>query len=253
MRRTNMGKLRALNTYQKFILVVLMGMILAFSAAYPIVMSREGFEYGGSLLIRSEENGNTVYSGRLRGAPAAFTVASDNTVGFRYGDTTYGPYAAKEDPTAVTDALPAEFSRSETVGVELRCGEEVIFRGSKVRFGSGFLLFDENGERERPITDLDTREERMAPSVYTVLELMDGPELTHRGHALGWFGGTAVCLLTGIGILFADELFRWGLKFMIADPEHAEPADWELARRHISWTILPILALIVYLTALIQI
>ena len=49
----------------------------------------------------------------------------------------------------------------------------------------------------------------MEPSVSTILDLMDGPALTHKGAWLGWFGGVLICVIAALAMLFADELFRW--------------------------------------------
>jgi len=47
-----------------------------------------------------------------------------------------------------------------------------------------------------------------------------------------------------------DEIFRWNLSFNIRNADKAEPSDWEIIGRYISWTVLPVLALIVYIMGL---
>lgn len=64
---------------------------------------------------------------------------------------------------------------------------------------------------------------------------------------MGWFGGVFVCIITTISILFADELFRWHLIFRICNADRAEPSDWEMAGRYISWTVLPVIAMILFI------
>ena len=99
---------------------------------------------------------------------------------------------------------------------------------------------DENGRTVDP----------WKPSAYTILELMGQPELTNKGewplYLLGVFF-SVVCALT---ILFADELFRLSLVFTLRDWDHAEPSEFEIAGRYISWTIFPILILWIYFTGL---
>lgn len=90
----------------------------------------------------------------------------------------------------------------------------------------------------------------MEPAVATILDLMEGPELTHKGHVAGWLTGVFISLLTVISIVFVDEIFRFHLLFRIRNPEQAEPSDWELAGRYITWTVLPIVALIVFILGL---
>ena len=87
----------------------------------------------------------------------------------------------------------------------------------------------------------------LEPSAGTIYELMNTPELTHKGEGFVWFGGAFVCILN---TLFADELFRWNLLFQIQNVEDAKPSEWQIAERCISWTILAIGALAVFLIGL---
>lgn len=57
-------------------------------------------------------------------------------------------------------------------------------------------------------------------------------------------------LLTAASMLFADELFRWNLAFQIRNVEKAEPSDWEIAGRYLSWTVLTLLVLGFYIGGL---
>ena len=99
---------------------------------------------------------------------------------------------------------------------------------------------DENGN---PI-------DRMKPTVSTIYELTNNPELTHKGDGLAWFGAVFICILNAVSILFADELFRWNLAFQIRDAERAEPSDWEIAGRYIGWTILAFMAFMIFMLGL---
>ncbi len=79
---------------------------------------------------------------------------------------------------------------------------------------------------------------------------MCGPELTHPGGWWGWVLGVVICVATALTILYADELFRFHLLFEISNVEDAEPSGWEMASRYISWTLLPVLALAVFIKGL---
>ena len=59
-----------------------------------------------------------------------------------------------------------------------------------------------------------------------------------------------LCIVTIVSLLFADELFRWNLSFQIQDADQAEPSDWEITKRYISWTALPIMAMVVFIVGL---
>lgn len=254
-----MEKGKSLNSYQKGIFLLMILMAAAFAAVYSVTVSRFGFLYHDTILVPSRENGNTVYAGEIKGRQARFTVSKDKTVVFRYGEKTYGPYTAKEDPTAV----PKDIEIAEDMtGVELLQGDSVLFRGGVLNYGDGTLLLyhedgtsdlfgvfyvDGNGiEIDENGKEIDPDE----PLPSTILQLMNGPKLTHKGAWSAWFGAVFLCVLNALLILFADELFRWQLRFQIRDADCAEPSDWEIAGRYITWTVLSISALIVFLAGL---
>ena len=84
----------------------------------------------------------------------------------------------------------------------------------------------------------------------TILMVMAGPPLTHKGSWLGWVMGLIICILTTVDILFADELFRFHMAFHISRAEDAEPSDWEIAGRYIGWTVMPVIALVLFIIGL---
>ena len=131
-----MEKFKSLDRYQKGVLIFMIAVTLVFAVVYPMTTSRVGFEYKDIILVPSQENGSTVYPGKIQGQQAHFTVSEDKTVVFQHGNKTYGPYTAKEDHTAIPkDEEMAEYM----TGVELRQGEDILFRGGV--FGNrGFIL-----------------------------------------------------------------------------------------------------------------
>lgn len=255
-------RFRRLGRYQKALLLAMAAMVLAFSAAYPAVIAREGFLYRGAILAPEPQDGGVAYSGKIKWQEACFTVAADDTVTFRYGSTSYGPYTAAADPSAVPAAGEAGNVLPDGLeGVELRCGEEVIFRGGVFDLGGSFLLYGEDGSPKIigiTVTTSDgvlldetgSEVDPMEPSAADILALMAGPELTHKGDWLLWFCGALLCAANAVLILFADELFRWNLSFLVRNAEGAEPSDWEIASRYIGWTVLPLLALAIFVTGL---
>lgn len=253
-----MERFKQLGRYQKGILLFMAAMVLLFTALYSVTIGREGFEYQDAILIASQENGNTIYSGKIDGKLSRFTVYSDKTVKFQYGEKTYGPYTAKEDPTAIPkDSELAE----DMIGIELRDGEKLLFRGGLLSHGGSRWLYNEDGSLENLNISVTTNYgivmdengnaiDPMEPSVSTVLDLMAGPDLTHKGDWLAWFLGVLFCAATAVSILFIDELFRWNLSFQIRNADRAEPSDWEIATRYISWTVFPLMALIIFIVGL---
>ena len=71
-----------------------------------------------------------------------------------------------------------------------------------------------------------------------------------RGHQRADDEAMFLCILNAISILFADELFRWNLSFQIHNADNAEPSDWEIVGRYIGWTVLPMIALMLFITGL---
>lgn len=250
-------RIRALGKYQKAVLAAAILLVLVFSVIYPVTMGREGYLYRGALLTPGQEEGGTVYTGSVHGVQARFTVAPDKAVTFQYGEAAYGPYTAVEDPGAV----PESADMSGLTGVEVRKGEEVIFRGGVVRQGDTLWLYHENGDLENGVITITTSAgvtldedgnvvDPNEPSLSTILELMGGPALTHKGDWLPYLLGVFLCAVTAVTILFADELFRFQLSFRVRDVENAEPTDWELFGRYAGWTVLPIAALVIFLLGL---
>ncbi|MBR6236511.1 MAG: hypothetical protein IKR16_02095, partial [Firmicutes bacterium] len=128
-----MNRIKSLNIPQKIILLILAAMVIVFSILYPITIRREGYEYLDSILVQKESGGNTVYSGKIRGRNAEFTVTPDKTVVFRYGDTTYGPYTVREDPTAIPKENPLGTTADyKATGLVIQRKGETIFRGCSI-------------------------------------------------------------------------------------------------------------------------
>ena len=151
-----------------------------------MTIARKGFLYKDTILTPNQENGNTIYSGKIQGKQTSFTVSEDKTVIFQYDDKTYGPYSAKEDPTAIPKNMEMEKSIS---GVELWRGDKIFFRGGVENHGDICWVFYEDGSVEdfsfsaTGTTDIEIDEngnliDTMEPSATVILYLMSGPKLT---------------------------------------------------------------------------
>lgn len=256
-----MERIKCLNCYQKGLLLLMTAMVLVFAVLYPVTISRVGFEYKDTILLPSQENGNMVYSGKIQGKQAHFTVLEDKSIIFQYGNKIYEPYTIKEDAAAI----PKNEEMAEYMtGVELRQGEDILFRGGVLETGeteNSYWLYNEDGTLENlrisyVTSDGIERDENgniidpAEPSASTILELMNNPELTHKGEWFVWFEAVFVCILNAVSILFADELFRWNLTFRIRNADHAEPSDLEIAGRYIGWTVVLIMAFVIFVMGL---
>ena len=244
-----MDRLKALDAFQKAVLAVMTVLVFVFAVFYAKTVSRVGFSYKGAILVPSREDSAVVYSGKIDGQRARFTVAQDRSVRFQWGDKTYGPYTVQKNGTG------------GTYGLEIYDGESLMFRGKYEADGDGFWLYNEDGT-VHSIADasfsVDGQEwdadgnlyDPVKPTVFTILSLYNGPKLTHKGNWLAWFLGVFLCVLNAFSILFADELFRLGLSFRINNASNAEPSEWELMTRKIGAAGLAVCALLVFLMGL---
>lgn len=246
-----MERFKTLDYRQKWIFLIMGVMVLVFTILYPVTLSRVGYSYRDAILVPHEAEGTTVYSGKIQGEAASFTVTQDKTVTFQYGDFTYGPYTVKEDPQAAPESGDLADSLS---GVEIWRQDCRLFRGGARKLDQhGWLLYYENGEPyglEIKITTGGNSATQMEPSLATILDLAMGPELTHKGHWLPWFLGILLCVVNAVSILYADELFRFWLSFRIESPELAEPTDLEITGRYFGWGAMLIGIFVVFVIGL---
>ena len=239
-----MERIRALNGYQRILLILLSIMLIVFAVIYPCTVSQRGYLYQDKLFLPEQIGTTTVYSAKLNGLDSVFTVEGD-TVTFHWGDTVYGPYTVTEDPSVVPS--DHEF----TQGMIIRLGDEILFQGG-VYMNDWVMLFNQDGSLyfdDEIITYPDGGMD-MEPPLYAIIELAFGPELTNRGSWMGFLGGIFLSILCVIDILFADELFRFRISFRVSDPDSVDPSDWEIASWYIGWTSIAILILICYMKGL---
>ena len=252
-------KIKELNWYQKGILLLLLVLIPVYAVIYHVNVSRVGVLYNDKIFVPAEENGATIYSGKLEGKPSSFTVSGDKTtVTFHCGDTVYGPYTIEEDPSALADI---EFCPSDMLGVALYDGETLLFRGGFWPSGDFTQLYRADGSPDLNMGLYAVENgvwknadgsvvDPAKPDAADILRIALAPELTHKGDWLVWFGAVCISLLNAATILYADELFRWNLSFQIQNAEDAQPSEWEMLSRYLGWTVLTILAFIVYILGL---
>ena len=254
-----MERIRSLNNYQKVILIVMAAMSLMFAVIYQKTIARVGYKYNDAILVPTVEDGNTVYSGKIQGEQAQFIVSNNNTVVLNYGDKTYGPYTVREDITAIPK--DDEMSGSMT-GIEVREVNNILFRGGVIELEDYYSFYNEDGtwdgmlefsyvtsdgiERDEDGNPID----RIKPSLSTIYELTQNPELTHKGVGIAWFGGVFIGIFNALSILFADEFFRLNLAFKVQNVENVQPSEWEIAGRYIGWTSMIIIALAVFIMGL---
>ena len=104
-----MERIKNLNLYQKSILILMLVMALLFAVLYPMTISKAGYEFKNSVLVPHQENGNTVYSGKLKGEQATFTVTEDKTV----------------DPETVAEQLDDIIKKSNFTDIWRECSKNL--------------------------------------------------------------------------------------------------------------------------------
>ena len=253
-----MARIKSLGVFQKVVLAVVLAMAVVFTVVYAVTTARVGYSYQDAILVPAQEDGATVYTGRVQGKNARITVEPDGLVTFQYDDKTFGPYTVREDPSAIPEAFT---ENSGMTGIEIRCGEDVFFRGCTSRYGGPSFLYNEDGSAASIRITYTTGSgeirgedgkviDPLEPDPATILDLLDSPALTHKGSWLAWFLGIVLCGITVVSILFADELFRLRLSFRIQNVEDAEPTEWEITTRHLSWAVLAIGAFAIFIIGL---
>ena len=133
------AKWSEMSRYRRVLLLVMAIEILAFFFATVVMINRPGLEYQDTLLYPGTEGDIQIYQGTVDGETARFAVSPEWEVSYQWGDYTYGPYQITEDPAAVPDGYEG------SQGIEIRLGDEVLFRGCYLP-NSTLSLIQEDGE-----------------------------------------------------------------------------------------------------------
>lgn len=133
------AKWSEMSRYRRVLLLVMAIEILAFFFATLVMINRPGLEYQDALLYPGTERDIQIYQGAVDGETARFAVSPEWEVSYQWGDYTYGPYQITEDPAAVPDGYEG------SQGIEIRLGDEVLFRGCYLP-RSTLSLIQEDGE-----------------------------------------------------------------------------------------------------------
>ena len=254
------GKWAEMNWYRRVLLIAMAVEILGFFAAVLAAVNRPGLEYGGTLLYPRTEGETRVYEGKLDWEPVRFAVSPEGEVTYQRGDLSYGPYQVSVDPAAFPETL-GEHDGTSNLGLEIRQGDEVVFRGGYCP-ERALSLWDGDGE---PVWDTSfsaessgggatlyvdgrevTREEQYAPALSVLAEVALGPELTHRGSVGLYLAVTLLALVNVLQICFPGFFFRLSLWGRVRNVETAEPSDWYILMERIEWLILTLACLVLY-------
>ena len=209
-------------------------------------------------LFRYHEEGDTqIFTGKLNNLDAVLTVHPDGSLECVLDGVAYGPYTVTEDPAAIPEN--SDIPRGILTGIEVRESDEIIFRGSF--YGSFELLFfNSDGERyylpsqEVLVSDdgygTVYSTQPIEPSLKTILRFTAAPDIVYRGDTKSLLLGLLCSIACMVSAFWAEEIFRRNLRFTIKNVENAEPSEWALMSRWISWLTLTVLALVMYIGGL---
>lgn len=247
------AKWSEMSRYRRVLLLVMAAEILVFFIANVLAFLRPGLEYQDTLLYPRTEGELQIYQGRVDGETARFTITPGGEVSYQWGEYTYGPYQISEDPSAVPDGYEG------SQGIEIRLGDEVLFRGCYLP-SSTFPLIQEDGEslwedsniymisgekiwrNGQEITEREYRE----PSLSALARVALGTELTRQGNILLYLLITVLAVFNVLQICFPGLFFRRYIRWRVRDPELAEPSDFYIAMERMEWVVLAIVCLVLY-------
>lgn len=243
---------RELTRNQK-IMVTLQGVIaLVFLVLYCVIGTQKYLNLDGHTLRRTVEGNTTVYSGVLAGKQAVLSVEDDHIVTWQLDGVTYGPYTISPDPSAIPHKadLPKSITdagHAALTGVQVLEGEQVLLQCAH-QDSLIFIAYDMAGNRVNTLLPSDG-----TPTPGAVLKLVYAPNVEARGSFAYYLLGLAFCILTAADILYADDLFRWRLKFIITDARRAEPTEWQLMSRWIAWIAVTCITVMLFLPGLLTV
>lgn len=251
-----------LNTPFSYRVVILFhaALMLLFILLYATLGRQQVVRHEDELFRQRQEDNALTYTGKLNGEKAVLTLLPDDSLDILVGNVHYGPYTVTEDPSALPeDSVDADIPSRILTGVEVRECNEVLFRGGFYEVGPMIVFYGSNGEHySLPSRRLLISEgypeaytsQLIEPSLKTILRFTLERGTVPRG-TVGFllFGlfCSAACILFAF---YEEELFRHRLRYTIKNAENAEPSEWELMSRWISWLALTVLALVLYIEGL---
>ena len=266
----------ALSVYQRILLLLLLVMIAAFTGLAFWFQSHPGLVCIGlegkkALLVRSQAGETVRYSGKLDGQSAEFSVTGD-TVTYRWGEETYGPYQVKRDPTARPPYDPENPWPSGQIGVEVRREGTVVFRGGYtppgrmindywardlvwedgsdyVDWSPGIYATTSTGEIIG-LTGSAANRTVHQPQLYTVIQVAMGPRLSQRGSWTDYIKTTALAVFTVLYVLLYKQLLQARMNWLVKDREQAQPSDVSVAAAPVAMLLLTGAVLLCYLLPL---
>lgn len=242
-----------LTRFQKIMLAVLAGMLVLFGVLMAVFRTHPGVLFEESLLKITEEDGQTVYSGRAHGDPVSIAVSwptnfetdVEFTIGDRFHDVCQVFYP--------TEAIETERGYAVN-GVRVTKNGALLFEGGYDP-ESEFGWYGKDGAWD-PAANISMRayaggdpwygyETTAAEAVRFAL----GPETSAHGDPALFGMAVFLSVFAAVQILFWRTLFRWR-HWAARDPEPSESYQYF---EQIGWVIVTAVIAVVYVIALSEI
>ena len=264
-------KWSVISPLRRGLLLVTVGLMLLFAVLYAVVSLQVGVEYGDDFYKVEIQGDAKVYTGVdhgnrnfqfKRGGPGKKTVytVTETPTGYtvicQIEGEDFGPYRVEPFPVS---ELPEKFASANLHGaLQIWDGEELLFRGGyhqMTELGYISLIGEDSEVDGHSITVSPPPIPEAGPDCYDLCRFTLNAEesMTHRGNWFYYAVALFFAVMNALFILYAEEFFIWQMSFRVKDPEQAEPSDWELFDRQLSWWFLLFIELIFLLIGLSQV
>ena len=243
-----------LSKARKIWLLILAGMAVLFLMLTVQIRSHTGVMFHGSLLEVQGTVENGAYSGEAHGEDVSIVVSreSETEVGMEFyisnvvHDNWLVEYPLEPILTEHGQKLP---------GLRISRNGKTVFEGAydpEHRVDWGYMLYDTDGKLytdEMFSLSVSTGTtggywDDYETSLGTVLNFVNGPEITARGDMTFWFYGLLMSAMAVVLVAFPDTLFRWKHRWYVKDPE---PTDFYYVENCVGAGIMTVMALVIYI------
>ena len=96
----------------------------------------------------------------------------------------------------------------------------------------------------------EREKETFEPTLGVIFRAAKGPELVNKGEWLFFALGLLLCAVNAFSVLFADNMFRRKASTWLRNAENVEPSENAIAYRNLSWFVLLIVSLGIFIVGL---
>lgn len=235
---------------QKVLLIILLALAVAFAVITGAVRTRKGVAFEDGFLSVAREGDSTIYSGRAEGQKVTITTYPEGgtqVVELAVGTLINHTYRV-EYPGGTIKGDYGDYRRIRITVKGRTFLEETLFEGGYNPDAVFSDFCDENGEPDMIAVGRAVINGSIWPSYVMfpsqVMRFINGPATTCRGDWLIYALGVFLSLITAVAVAFPEHLFHLNHFLSVRDPE---PTDFYLATQRVSWIIMTVVILGIYL------